>query len=480
MHNTKLILLLKSFSAQEFKLFNDFVSSPLFNKNQNVVSLFNSLKKFYPDFQNKNFTDEYIFTKIFPGENYNYFKLKNIISDLLALGKEFLAVNYLRNNSDMKTKILLEQFRDRNLDNMFVQLHNEFDKKLQNSNIKDEIYFFSKLLISEELKSYYSPKEPNSHFELFQDQLNNFLNYSIIRLLRLYNIMLHENKQNNFNFDLKMLDELLSYIKNNESVDNPTILLYYYIILLEKENDVKYFFELKKIKALHFDSLNNFDKYMYYLHMAGFCADVYNNKCSTEFVREHFLISKENFDEGTIEMGKILYMDFLNHVKIAVRAEEFEWAENYINTFKDKLSDEKESTLKFCYGYIEYNKGNPDKALDLFSQTNFPSFIIKIQVKLHILQIYFEKNYLEQAIGLIDSFRHFLAREKSFIEYQRKAFNEFLRITLELIKVKTGSEGKKSAADFKKIKSDIENLSFNQFGIKLWLEKQIKLLMSNH
>lgn len=395
------------------------------------------------------------------------------------MGKEFLAVNYFLKNPDLKTKILLEQFRDRNLDNMFLQLYNESDKKLKNSYIHDEYYFLSKLELTEELISFYSPKEPNTHINLFQNQLNNFLYYSIIRLLRIYNVMFHESKQNNFIYDMKMFEEVFHYIENNKKFDNPTILLYYNIILLEKNCDEKYFFELKKLKAKYFDTFNNFDKYMYFLHMSGYCAEVYNNKCSTEFVREHFLLSKENFDRGTIELGKILYMDFLNHVKIAVRANEFEWAENYINTFKNKLSDEKESTLKFSNGFIKYKQGNLDEALDLLSQTNFPSFIIKIQVKLLMLQIYYEKNYFEQAIGLIDSFRHYLSREKNFIENHRQAFYEFLRITKELIKIKTNTADNKSNFNLKKLKTEIDNLNFNQFGIKLWLEEQIKKLMAN-
>ncbi|HMS65033.1 MAG TPA: hypothetical protein PKD83_07240 [Ignavibacteria bacterium] len=474
MHSTKLILLLKSLSSQEFRFFSEFVSSPLFNKNLKVISLLNSLKKYYPEFENSNFTNENIYKKVFPGENYNYFKLKNIISDLLALGKEFLAVDHFRNNPDMKTKILLEQYRDRNLDNMFLQLYNAFEKKLDETPAKDEHYFLSKLEITEELKSFYSPKEPNAHFNLFQDQLDFFANYSIIRLLRLYNIMLHETKQNNYAFDMKMLDEVLSYIKNNKNEEYPTILLYYYIILLEKESDEKYFFELKALKEKHFDEFNKYDKYMYFLHMAGYCADVYNNKCSTEFAYEHFLLSKENFDSGTIELGKILYMDFLNHVKIALRVNEFDWAENYINTFKDKLTEEKESTLNFCNAFINYKKGDLTSAMDLLSRTNFPSFIIKIQVKLLLLQINFEMGYFEQALNMIDSFKHYLAREKNFIEYQRKAFNDFISITGDLIKFKTGNNNEKSGFNFEKIKKDIEKINFNQFGIKLWLEDRIK------
>lgn len=84
-----------------------------------------------------------------------------------------------------------------------------------------------------------------------------------------------------------------------------------------------------------------------------------------------------------------------------------------MNKFKDSLSDEyKNESLNFCYGYINYRKGNLEKALDLLSQSNFPNFILKVQVKILLLQIYYEKEFYEQAFAMIDTFKHYLHRKK--------------------------------------------------------------------
>lgn len=474
MQNTKLIQLLRTLSAAEFKQFKDFVKSPFFNKNKNVIALFESLKKFYPDFNNNMMNEEKVFNKIFPGEKYDYFKIKNIISDLLALGKEFISFIHYRDISKIKNKFLLEELRGRNLDSMFEQSYKVFTKELEEGKVRDENFFLQKLEFTDELHSYYSPKEPNARIHLFQEQHDLFLRYSIIKLLKSYNIMLHEKKQNNYDFKLRMFDEIFSYLKNNKDEDNPTLQIYYNIILLEKEKDEKYFFVLKDLKDKYLDELNPLDKYMFFLHMSSYCAYVFNVLGRTDFMKEHFLLSKENFDRGTIELGKILYMDFLNHVKIAVRVNEFEWAENYISVFRDKLTEEKESTLNFCFGYISYKRGNLNKALDLLSRTNFPNFIIKIQVKILLLQIYFEKEFFDQAISMIDTFRHYLSREKSIPEEFKESFYDYLRATNDLIKIKTGSQKNGLDYNYKKARDDIEKIKYNHFGIKLWLRELVK------
>ena len=65
---------------------------------------------------------------------------------------------------------------------------------------------------------------------------------------------------------------------------------------------------------------------------------------------------------------KYLYPDFLNEVKKAVRVNEFEFAEDYIDKSKNRLSDEKDNTLNFCYGFIAHKKGELTKLLNIFQK----------------------------------------------------------------------------------------------------------------
>ena len=47
------------------KKFKDFVISPYYNKNKNVIRLYEVLNKHHPDFESRNFTDESIYTAVF-------------------------------------------------------------------------------------------------------------------------------------------------------------------------------------------------------------------------------------------------------------------------------------------------------------------------------------------------------------------------------------------------------------------------------
>lgn len=476
MYKSKLIQLLKSFSQSEFKQLREFTASPYFNKNKNVISLLEVLRKYYPDFDNKKLESEEVFKELFPNEKYDYFKIKNISSDLLAISKEFLKISYFQKNDHLNNKFLLEQFRDRNLDKMHEQLFRSYNDTLNSDPVRDEIYFLKMSDMSKELKSFYSPKNPNSDFELFQDQLDNELNHFLINALELYTTMLHEIKQNNCSFDLKMFDEVMVYLEKNLNTLTPVIQMYYYIALLLINNDQNIFFKLKDIFKNHSGSLNDYHKYMYYLHMSGFCAEMFNIYCRKDFMKEHFYLSKESFDNGTILMGKIMYLDFLNYVKIAVRVGEFEWAENYIGQYKDLLNEEKESTLNFCYGYIEFIKGNRSKALELLSKTNFPNYIIKLQVKIIMLQIFYEEGFYDQAAAGIDSFRHFLSREKSIKDNYKESFSDFLKITGDLVRLRQSvhiNNKKQLESELNRLRHAADRSSQNQFGIKLWLVDMI-------
>ncbi|MCB0727876.1 MAG: hypothetical protein KDD00_10455 [Ignavibacteriae bacterium] len=478
MQNSRLIQLLKSLSPSELREFKDFVNSPLYNKNKKIILLFDALRKFYPEFDHPDLSNEKVFYTAFGSGDYDYFNFKNLISDLLALGKEYLTFLQFRKDRDKSNILLLSELRDRNLDKLFEQTFKSLDNKLESENITDERFYLKKLELTEEILSYRIPKDPDSRFDYLQDELNFFLKYSVIRLLKFYNLMLHEKEQNNCNFTLEMFEGVMDYIRTKEE-DNPTLLIYYNIILLNIEKKEKYFFNLKKLKEKYFDNLNNGDRFMLFLHLANYCAYVYNVLGKKDFMKEHFLISKENYERGTIFLGKVLYPDFLNHVKIAVRVNEFEWAENFINEFSHLLTEEKQSTLNFCHGFISYKKGNLETALELFSKTKFQSFIIKVQVKILILQINYEMGYYVEASANIDSFRHYLSRENSMVVNFKESYFDFLRNLNDLIKLKSGEKDINDKANLKLLKNNADLIKFNQFGIKIWLREKVDEIIKN-
>ena len=476
MQKTRLVKFLKSLNHNEIRQFRDFVNSPSFNKNTKVTELFENIFRHYPDFDAPDLNEEKLYAIIFNNDNFEYFKIKNLISDLFALGKEFLAFNSFINEQNVKAVYLLEELRKRNLDTAYEQTFRYAYDSLDKVKVKDEDYYFNKMKLQFELMSYYSPKKPNANFHYLQERLDLFVNYSVIQLLKIYNIMLHENNQNSYNFDMKLFDNVMEYLKKNKISDIPTIEVYYNVLLMEMTKDEKYFYILKELKNKYRENLNKVDDYMLYIHLDGFCATAYNDYGRTDLLYEQFTLAKEHPVSDTTDPGKILYPDFLNQVKKAVRVNEFEWAEDFIEKYMKKLSEEKENTLNFCYGIIAYKKGEFDKALDFFSKTNFSSFIIKIQVKIILLQLYFEKGYYDQSLLMIDSFRHFLTREKSMLDSMKTSVMEFLKITSDLVRIKSAVPDSDSDFKIEKIKQEAESISNNRFGIKLWIKGKVNQL----
>lgn len=471
MQGTKLIQLLSTFSKGEIKEFEEFVLSPLFNKNKNIIKLCKNVVRCYPNFKSKVFTEKKLFSNIFPGEQYDYFKMKNYISDLFALGIEYLKFKSREPYTYNEDIGLLSQLRKRGLYNFYEKEFAKTQNKLSGNKVIDDRVLYDSYLIEDERLSYISTVNPNTGFAVLQCSFDNFFNYSLIRLLKFYNLMLHEKRQNNVSFDMKMFREALIFLENYKA-NIPTLDVYRYIILLETEKKEEHYFSLKKVKSNNYHILNEDDLYMANIHMSGFCAYMYNVKGDTGFIRETFLLYQEWLESGLLSRAELLYPDFLNFVKVSVRADEFEFAENFIETQKNSLpEEEKGNCLNFCYGLINYKRKRLETALDMFSKINFSNFILKLQVRLFQLQIFYEMGLYEQVRGLIDSYRHFLAREKSITGEYRESIYEYLRITAGMIEL---NENLKDA-DYERntLKNAASKMPANPFGIKLWLKEML-------
>jgi DNA-directed RNA polymerase specialized sigma subunit len=92
------------FTERELKSFGLFVSSPYFNRLNNVYRLYTAIKKYHPEFSSRTFTKENIFGKIFPGQKYDDIKMRALFSYLFTLAEKFLCIEHYSSNS-INTKI---------------------------------------------------------------------------------------------------------------------------------------------------------------------------------------------------------------------------------------------------------------------------------------------------------------------------------------------------------------------------------------
>jgi hypothetical protein len=473
MKDLKLIRLLITLDAREFRRFGEFVHSPYFNKNKNVIALFKVIASYYPQFENRNFTAEKVYKKIFPSEKFDLSGFKNYISDLYHLSEKFLAYRKIENREFYIERNIFSELRGKGLYSIYEQKYNTYMKELIDRKYKDEDYFYYLYEMNDEYLWYATIKKPNTEFNVLQTEFDHFFNYALIRLLRFYNLMLHERNQNNINYRLTMFKEILNYITNEQTEEIPAILVFKTILLLLHTKDKKHYLELWELKEKYIDEFRSDDRNLIYIHLYDFAAYMVNFKNDDSYNYDMFKIYKEQIDKKIMVPEGFHYYNFMNVVKIACRIGEYGYAENFIKEFRSSIpKDEETNVLEFCYGTIENAKGNSKNALKHFSKTNFQNFILKVQVKIVLLKSYFKLEMYEQALGMIDSFRHYVSREENLLKEHKESYNKFLILVSDLIKVKE-SYSKDKSFELEKLKREAGLMPANPFRIKAWLLEEI-------
>jgi hypothetical protein len=129
MIKTNAILILKTFSDEEIKLFEDFLNSPFHNKNTKVIKFFNLLIRYHPDYKDEEISKENLFKELFGKSKFKESYIRNLFSDLNILAERFLQCIHVTNNLTFD-KLLLEEMKSRDLVELIRKKINTFEKNL--------------------------------------------------------------------------------------------------------------------------------------------------------------------------------------------------------------------------------------------------------------------------------------------------------------------------------------------------------------
>ncbi len=474
MQNTKLVKLLKTFSGPEIKKFREFVISPYFNKNKNVIRLNDVLLKFHPDFDAKSFTEENIYSEVFGKGKFEYFKIKNISSDLYNLGLEYLKLKPNPSTFFMNDYNLMVQLRKRKLFNLHKKLVRSMEENFRNTEVKDSPFLYSNYLLTAESQLVDLFEEPSSITGILSE-FESFFEFLIYHLLQFYNLMIHIGKENNVKIDIKMMDEVVSYLEKGPVSKHPTTVSYQYLILLKTKEKEEYYFTLKEHYFNHFSEMDASAAYRAHMYLFGYCADMYNFKGDRRFVIECYELYKHSYLNNRVTSGELLYPDFVNFIKVFVRAGDTALARKFIIDFTEKLpEDQLDNCVNFSNAYIAHSEGDLNKALACISKVCFPLAILKVQVKIMQVQLNYELGFYEETRSLIDSFRKTLLKEAVISEDYKNSILNFMKLTINLINIKQETSRKIQEFEIHKLTETINKTQSNHFGVKFWLEDRIE------
>jgi Txe/YoeB family toxin of Txe-Axe toxin-antitoxin module len=452
LYKSKTIQLLKSFSKDELKRFGDFLESPYFNTNSRVTRLYTELKKHYPGFTNKGVEKENLYKKLFPGKEYNEQVMKNLISELLRLEKDFLSIDGYNNDPYRKSAGLISQLTMRQVSTLFNKETEAFKALAKQEKLPSDITEFYLHRIEE---NKFTNNVVNNRQSIASDNIEKSGEYITIfflkTILRL-TINYHINKFS-FNLDIeknfperliKSIDmkNLIDYMESMNIENTLSVKLGYYalVCVTNVDDDVSY----RIYHDLLYGSLRKLKKdelHMFLHFMESICAhkinagrgEFYNDLFETY---EHEINNNLYNPDGDI----ITVMKFRNIYLTATRVGKYEWAEKFINDFKGKLHEEnRQNIVELAMAQLMFEKKDFTKTLEHLNKIKTEQIFFKIDVKILSLKSFYELGHYESAISLIESFRRMLTSSASLTEqYSRKNIN-FINAVNSLIKLRAGS-----------------------------------------
>jgi len=478
---------IKTFSAPELKQFRDFLRSPYHNSNKNVVKLFEEIKKFNPDFNGekakKLLTKEKIFKKLYPGKKYNDIVIRILFSDLIKLSEEFLTIQSLRNNPFDEYGLLLRELNGKGIDNLYKRTFKEAYSSI--NEYEDLRTKYQKLFE-------YEMNYIDHHLQRSKQQLitENVLTRSeylvcffILELAGNINDLVINEKTFNARFDFNMAYEFinrfdfegfLKRMKEAGSLHYTIMLIYINMIAATMKEDDESYYEFKTSVFENYDKLSRHEAYNL-LNNLETCCLIRRKYNPHKYEMENYqvyklMLSKNNYSYYGDDMGfqrfKNILVNFTNLNKIAE-------VENFVNIYINKVSPAiKDNLHKYSLALIEFSKRNFTNSLQIIQKIKFDHFILKYDVKNLTLRNYYELKYFENAYSLIDTYKHFLLKNKSVSEFFRERYLNFTRFLIALIKC----SNKKSGFEIEKLKNEILNTQNVVSGA--WILEKIDELSS--
>ncbi len=469
MKKSKLIDLLKLLSKSELRDFEKFVASPYFNKDAKLITIFNFIKRYYPEFDSKKLDKTYIVEKIFPSFGKDgHRKVNYLMSDLTKLLEDFFIQAQLGEEQFDREYLMLRALQKRKADKYFFSLVDKMKTHLQVEK-ENMDYFYNHFRLNHQIYGHPSTNRYQPHINSLTDAIDFLDLFYVSTKLRYSSEMINRQWGIAEEYEIPMLEAILKNLERHPFDDYAIFGIYKRIIQLNQKNDHQVYLELKQLIIDNFERFEKeeqTDLIIFLNNYTIFCIP------QDENVSERFDVLKFSlkYDIWT-QNGTFSYHAFLNFINIGCAMEDFEWTNQFYEEYGPRLRDDlRENTLLLSRAIISYTQEQFEKTLELLNFIDFTDINFNLLAKSLLLRCYYElPDYELVFFDFCNAFSQFIRRNKTTSETNYHRYINLINITRKLFRFKT-----EKSVPLEKIQAELENL--NPVANRQWLKVKINEL----
>ncbi|MBU6340195.1 MAG: hypothetical protein KGS48_01765, partial [Bacteroidetes bacterium] len=226
----------------------------------------------------------------------------------------------------------------------------------------------------------------------------------------------------------------LEYVRHAAFSEEPVIAIYCKVVdcLLEPDES-RFFDELIHDLEQRGKFLSKEDLKECYNVAQNYCA-VKINQGQTVYHRALFNIFKELIEKDILLVDHQLSEGmYKNVITVALRVEEFAWAEQFVQAYSDYLPNHiRDNAKTYNLANLYSHQKQHTKVIELLRNVEYSDLVYTLSSKLILIRTYYETHEWMALDSLLDSFRIFLRRNKQVPKTSKTEFNNFLGFVKKL------------------------------------------------
>ena len=429
----KIFKILTGLSKEEFRRFGDFIGSSYFNRLQKVTLLYNEIRKFYPSFSPRSLSSEKLYSRIFPGMNYNDMKMRVLYSQMFSLAEKYLAAEKYFADETVQQLDIAAEHRSRGNHRLLESSLKRLESALPEQTKRDAAYYENLARFLFEKNHLGSQFAGSRDFVLEADTITAA---HIIKTLWIYSTIYNIKGSLNIEIDESAINaiEQLAQLPAFSSI--PAVKLNYLLYRCVRYMEEKSFYGYIDAMNTYPGVCSSADLYQAHVILLNFCV-LKIRAGKTEFRKTKFdlyrnMISKELWSSERY----IPYAIFNNIITSAIENRQQEFGFEFLKQYTSKLEPGYINSISnFCYAKLYYSLGELDAALGYLAKTGTSDDIFyKFAVKDLNIKIFYESDRYEQVYSLVDSYKHMISRSKLLSPEVKESYRMFLKYLTDLLK----------------------------------------------
>lgn len=483
-----LVKVISSFNTHEIREFTRFVNSPFFNGRKDASRFWSIFKKYYPGFSGSRFSEETIFSRLYPDRKFDIAEFRRLSSYTLKLAEHYMAYKGLKNDPFYFDLSLSVQYSERGFYDRSMKKLKKAENRHNAERGDYEFYFWKRYLIERQKNSLYS-YTGNDHLasESIVARTDMFSYHTAAVMCKsLISLFINEKNFNtdytNSNFYQMVrsldLEKYINFLSENNSEFYPVLAAEYYeaMALIEPENE-NYYLQFKEVISGDLGMFTYLEKLNFYTIFEAVCTLKIENG-EDKIASDLFEVYNRMLSEGLYSYtpgGEFILRIFRNIVHMAILVKKYEWLEKFLEDYAGKLPDDSAGNIKnLANALLYFERRQFEHSLEKLNSIDYELFHFKIDAKNLQLKLYYELGYHEELISAADSYRHFIVNNKFVSQRYRLLCSGFVNFLVRLNKLKTLQN---SEIECELLRNEI--VSSSGFLYKQWLLEKADEVLEN-